>query len=296
MSRKRIPSTSKLTRAQTMAYARKQKSGGGDEKDAKDDDQDAAEASAGDKTEKAGAPADAKVGEKEEAKVGEKAGEKPDVKAGEKPDVKAGEKPDVKAGEKPDVKIDAKTDSVDVAADDAQLDKASAEKKQKTPKGVVAAVEPPPPSVTPAEVAAKSVDASELELNLRSRTATLTMPAAAPTGEPPQMPRAASSAAVAVEDPTFMPGPKDVPTGSPNDPAAPPGRVPRGDSRSLRRWDDREFALVYRVQTFVITRFGAVGTRGQWRVVEYPTSASASHAYAKECSHFVTEGFSDYRD
>jgi hypothetical protein len=38
-----------------------------------------------------------------------------------------------------------------------------------------------------------------------------------------------------------------------------------------------------------------IGTRGQWRVVEYPTVASASHAYAKECSRFVSEGFSDYR-
>jgi hypothetical protein len=70
--------------------------------------------------------------------------------------------------------------------------------------------------------------------------------------------------------------------------------VPPGDSRSLRR--ESRFALVYRLGTFVISRAGAVGTRGQWRVVEYPTSASASHAYAKECSRFVSEGFSDYRD
>jgi predicted DNA-binding WGR domain protein len=62
-----------------------------------------------------------------------------------------------------------------------------------------------------------------------------------------------------------------------------------------RRTDRYEFALVYRIQTYVISRFGEVGTRGQWRVVEYPTSAAASHAYAKECSRFVSEGFSDYR-
>jgi len=69
--------------------------------------------------------------------------------------------------------------------------------------------------------------------------------------------------------------------------------VPKGDSRSFRRGDD--FALIYRVQTFVISRFGVVGTRGQWRVVEYPTSAAAAHSYAKESSRFVSEGFSDYR-
>ena len=45
-----------------------------------------------------------------------------------------------------------------------------------------------------------------------------------------------------------------------------------------------------------ITRSGVVGTRGQWRVVEYPTSASAANSYAKECSRFVSEGFSDYRE
>ena len=97
-----------------------------------------------------------------------------------------------------------------------------------------------------------------------------------------------------VEDPTHMPGPKDIPSGEPSDRAPAPGRVPPGDSRSLRR--DGEFALIYRIQTYVISRFGALGTRGQWRVVEYPTSSSASHSYAKECSRFVSEGFSDYRD
>jgi hypothetical protein len=91
-----------------------------------------------------------------------------------------------------------------------------------------------------------------------------------------------------------LPIPRDIPGGQPSDPAPPPKQVPRGDSRSLRR--ENEFALVYRVGTFVISRFGTVGQRGQWRVVEYPTSSSASHAYAKECSRFVAEGFSDYRD
>jgi hypothetical protein len=131
----------------------------------------------------------------------------------------------------------------------------------------------------------------------RSRADTQLMPPLAKVGAPPEVPAAAPAMpkpAGAVEDPTFMPGPRDVPAGDPNDPASPPGRVPRGDSRSLRRAN--EFALIYRVGTFVISRFGTIGTRGQWRVVEYPTSTSASHAYAKESSRFVSEGFSDYRD
>jgi len=91
-----------------------------------------------------------------------------------------------------------------------------------------------------------------------------------------------------------MPGPREIPSGEPGDPAPAPGHVPPGDSRSLRRGN--EFVLIYRVQTFVISRVGVIGTRGQWRVVEYPTSSSASHSYAKEASRFVSEGFSDYRE
>ena len=136
----------------------------------------------------------------------------------------------------------------------------------------------------------------------RARQDTVAMPAHAAVGTPPEVPTAASAAparidAGAVEEPTRMPGPRDIPSGSPDDPAPPPGRVPSGDSRSLRkRSESYEFALIYRLSTFVITRFGVVGTRGQWRVVEYPTSGSASHAYAKECSRYMSEGFSDYRD
>lgn len=131
----------------------------------------------------------------------------------------------------------------------------------------------------------------------RARTETVAMPEIVPVGRPPEMPRSTAPpplALGAVESPTHMPGPRDIPAGNPDDPAPAPGRVPPGDSRSLRRQD--EFALIYRLGTFVISRFGRIGTRGQWRVVEYPTSASASHSYAKECSRFVSEGFSDYRD
>jgi hypothetical protein len=135
----------------------------------------------------------------------------------------------------------------------------------------------------------------------RARVETVSMPVMASIGAPPEMPPSAIPAppvqAGAVEDPTHMPGPREVPAGHPDDAASPPGRVPAGDSRSMRRRTERyEFALVYRIQTYVISRVGVVGTRGQWRVVEYPTPTMASHAYAKECSRFVSEGFSDYRE
>lgn len=121
----------------------------------------------------------------------------------------------------------------------------------------------------------------------RAKTATIAIPSDAQFGPPPAMP-------AAVEDPTQLPGPRDIPGGNVTDAALPPGRVPPGDSRSLRKGS--EFALIYRLGTAVITRFGAVGQRGQWRVVEYPTPASASSSYAKEVSRFVGEGFVDYRD
>jgi hypothetical protein len=158
----------------------------------------------------------------------------------------------------------------------------------------------PWPDATPAPMRpVRPADADteeETQRAPRAGTQTLGMPIGN-LGRPPDMPRTTNPPPLAlgdVEDPTHMPGPRDVPSGEPGDPAPAPGRVPPGDSRSLRR--DDEFALIYRVGTYVITRFGAVGTRGQWRVVEYPTSSAASHSYAKECSRFVSEGFSDYRD
>jgi len=154
---------------------------------------------------------------------------------------------------------------------------------------------PSKPPDTPAPAAAPPPPADD-----RTRVATVSMSPMADIGAPPDMPTMivpATSNAGAAEEPTRMPGPAEIPTGgSPDDPAPPPGTVPPGDSRSLRRRGDRyEFALIYRQITFVITRTGLVGTRGAWRVVEYPTTAMASHAYAKECSRFVSEGFSDYR-
>jgi hypothetical protein len=131
----------------------------------------------------------------------------------------------------------------------------------------------------------------------RARTDTVLMPDLSGVGRPPEMPTTTAPPPLAqgnVEDPTHMPGPREIPAGTPDDPASPPGLVPPGDSRSLRRFN--QFALIYRIETYVISRWGTIGTRGQWRVVEYPTSAAASHSYAKECSRFVSEGFSDYRE
>jgi hypothetical protein len=162
------------------------------------------------------------------------------------------------------------------------------------------AIEPPDPKAEPWPDATpppmKPVEAPDVRAS-RTPTETMAMPPVVDVGKPPEMPSSSAPpplALGAVEDPTHMPGPKDVPAGAPDDPAPPPGHVPPGDSRSLRRAN--EFALVYRVGTCVISRTGVVGTRGQWRVVEYPTSASASNSYAKECSRFVSEGFSDYRE
>lgn len=114
------------------------------------------------------------------------------------------------------------------------------------------------------------------------------MPPNLSMGSAPELPGAEAAAA-----PTWLPGARDVPTGDASTAAAAPGAVPRGDSRSLRKGD--EFALVYRKQTFVITRTGTVGMQGTWRVVEYPTLGAASNAYAHQCSRFVADGFSDYR-
>ena len=157
---------------------------------------------------------------------------------------------------------------------------------------------PPPEEPKPAAKPAPKPAAEP-----RREAPTVAMPVIAPVGQPPEMPDepvppGASPRADLVEDPTNMPGPKDIPAGSPEDPAPAPGVAPPGDSRSLRRRDATtyQFALIYRRDTFLITRFGIVGMRGQWRVVEYPTSAAASHAYAKECSRFVSDGFSDYRE
>lgn len=168
------------------------------------------------------------------------------------------------------------------------------------------AIEPPAPhaepwpDATPAPmkpVEAPTKTAAAEVATSRAPTATMAMAPLVDVGTPPEMPQSTAPRPLAlgdVENPAHMPGPKDIPAGNPDDPAPAPGLTPPGDSRSFRRGN--QFALVYRVGTCVISRTGVIGTRGQWRVVEYPTSSSASNSYAHECSRFVSEGFSDYRD
>src|SRR2546423_1535522 len=103
---------------------------------------------------------------------------------------------------------------------------------------------------------------------------TVTVPARSPAPPPAHEPvdrpdrQDRPETATAVEQPTRMPGPRDIPPGDPGEPAPPPGAVPKGDSRSLRR--AQEFALIYRQANAVISRFGTVGTRGQWRGGGHP--------------------------
>jgi hypothetical protein len=166
-------------------------------------------------------------------------------------------------------------------------------KEQPAPSKELPAIEPPRPTAE----AWPDATPQPMKPVERARTETVAIPTDVALGRPPAMPRTVAPPPVAfgtVEDPTHMPGPREIPSGHPDDPAPAPGRVPPGDSRSMRHQDN--FALIYRLGTVVISRVGRVGTRGQWRVVEYPTSASASHSYAKECSRFVSEGFSDYRE
>jgi len=118
--------------------------------------------------------------------------------------------------------------------------------------------------------------------------------AAAPAPPAAAAPSAPAEQAPAVAPLPLMPHPNQIPPGEPEDAAEPPGKVPPGDSRSLRR--GAEFVLVYRLANVVVSRFGPVGRRGQFRVVEYPTTAYASNAYARECSRWVSEGFADYRE
>lgn len=123
-----------------------------------------------------------------------------------------------------------------------------------------------------------------------------TMTAVSPTGTPPAMPDeggASPHTGGAVDEPAHMPAAHEIPGGQPEDPAPSPGHVPEGDACSLRRGG--EFALVYRLASTVIGRYGVIGTRGQWRTIEYPSAAAASRAYADEVQRLLGEGFQPLR-
>ncbi|HEY0193935.1 MAG TPA: hypothetical protein VGC42_22615 [Kofleriaceae bacterium] len=189
-----------------------------------------------------------------------------------------------------DTKKDA--DAAEPEAAEAEPEAAEADAAEPAPEAA------PAPTPDPAELPKLHADEPDPE---RARSDTVMMSTQASIGAPPAMPDAPPADAPgdveAAESPTHMPGPREIPSGKPDDPARPPGVVPRGDSRSMRRRAERyEFALIYRMQNCVISRFGVVGSRGQWRVVEYPTSSAAGHAYAREYSRFAADGFSDYRE
>lgn len=90
---------------------------------------------------------------------------------------------------------------------------------------------------------------------------------------------------------TVLPAPADIVAGDPTSPAPPPGRVPPGDSRSLRT--EEQFALIYRHGAALVSRRGVIGQRGVWRVVDYPGPTQAAAAYAAECSRLRAQGFVD---
>lgn len=265
-SAKRTPRVSRISRGQTVAYARKQKPTTGGEADGAEEPASAA-------------GADAAVATAATSDAGA------DAASATAATSDAGDDAAVATAAISDAGADA------ASASAARPDAAA------TPPAAASSDGPTPPSATAPPAGATPPD--EPVEPVRARLTTDRMPTGVSIGAPPAMPAAAStpSTAGSAEDPTRLPGPREIPDGHPDDPAAPPGRVPPGDSRSLRRRVDRhEFALVYRIQTYVISRVGVVGTRGQWRVVEYPTPSMASHAYAKECSRFVSDGFSDYRE
>jgi hypothetical protein len=275
---KPTPDKSKIERDRPLAYSRRQKGGGGADDDAPSVDSAKAE---GVKPE-AGKPEAAKT-EAAKTEAPKAAEAKAEAPKGEAP---KGEAP---KGEAPKSDAPSAAKAGDASATEASEPASSAAASSAAPSPEASTIQPPPPKGEPWP------DATPQPMRpvepARARTETVAMPAELGIGGPPAMP---ASNPGSVEDPTHMPGPGEIPGGNPGDPASPPGRVPSGDSRSLRK--GQEFALVYRVQTAVISRFGVVGTRGQWRVVDYPTSSSASNAYAKEVSRFVAEGFSDYRD
>jgi predicted DNA-binding WGR domain protein len=259
-SARRTPKVSRISRGRTVAYARKQKpagEGGGD-------------------------------GVGEDDPEDEPAATAPDEKPAQQP-AAAGRAPDTA----PSASSATPGSGASIGTGRPPPTEAGAAAVRPVAASAPASIAPWPDPVPPPTRPADPV---------RVQASTVAMPVQVSLGAPPAMPDDAAPPVRAsmdvgsAEDPTRMPGPRELPAGNPDDPAAPPGYVPRGDSRSMRRRTDHyEFALIYRIQTYVISRFGKVGTRGQWRVVEYPTSASASHAYAKECSRFVSEGFSDYR-
>jgi hypothetical protein len=295
-SAKRTPRVSRISRGRTVAYARKQKSTTGGEADGAE--QPASDVAAAGADDAAGTPDAAATGADDTLAASDAPPASPDGTASPSAaPAAAPSAPGADASAASPASIEPPSGPPESAATTttaARTDATAPEEPRDATRGGVNG-----PALPGERGREGPLSIDEPVEPVQARVTTDRMPTGASIGAPPAMPAAAStpSPAGAAEDPTRLPGPREIPDGHPDDPAAPPGRVPRGDSRSLRRRIDRhEFALVYRSQTYVISRVGVVGTRGQWRVVEYPTPSMASHAYAKECSRFVSDGFSDYRE
>jgi hypothetical protein len=127
----------------------------------------------------------------------------------------------------------------------------------------------------------------------------MTRPMAADMPMPEVMPMPeAVPTPVSDDAPATLLAPDAIERGDAEASAPPPGPAPAGDARSLQRLRAGApalFALIYRHGASLVMRSGTIGRQGQWRVVDYPTPAAASRAYAREVGVFVDDGYVDVR-
>lgn len=242
-------------------------------------------------------PDDGKSSSKSQAKDDPKSDDKGDskAKASGAPTPKDDPKDDPKGGPGADDKTGGKgkpepaaADKASARGDDDDRGKASPSKadddyadwgsasKSEPDKSAAAKAEPTPSAAPPAEAAEQASGNADA-------------PAPAGFDEAPEL----DADAVFAE---LLP-PEAIGTWDPDAEAPPPGKAPPGDSRSFRRSgaDGDEFVLIYRSDSYLITRRGPVGRMGTWTVTEYPFVGSAAHAYAQECSDLTGAGFRDLR-
>src|SRR5262245_23659151 len=106
--------------------------------------------------------------------------------------------------------------------DPTKTDESDVQAKDRAAKNELPDIVPPePPAGAWPEATPSPTKLVESELAMRaSRTATVTIAMPVDLGKPPEMPSSSAPPPLtlgSVEDPTHMPGPKDVPAGSPDD-------------------------------------------------------------------------------
>ena len=151
----------------------------------------------------------------------------------------------------------------------------------------------PAPDAEPADAPTGPVHAVDTDPPPVDVASEMTMPMTADTPVPDAIPEP-----IADEDPEALLSPDQIDRGDAESTAPPPRRAPSGDCRSLQRLRPGApalFALVYRHGSSLVMRSGTIGRQGQWRVVDYPTPAAASRAYAREVGVFVEDGYTDVR-